>query len=182
LKSLGYKNSIGILNAADFGSSQARRRVFMISSLKSQTKLPIGNKKPQPINKILNKQLDEKNLMPALDKYDLSDFKLTKSNIKKAQLKDYSSFNSETYVYDEKYSGPTLTASGANSRIKIKNNGKIRKLNAEEAFAYMGFKKSDFRKVNSLNILNETKMIYTCGNSISIEVLQAIMKEIVNEY
>jgi DNA (cytosine-5)-methyltransferase 1 len=153
----------------------------MISSLNQEVKLPIGNKKPQSLNKILNKKIRSKDFLPALDKFDLTNFKLTNSNIKKAKLKDYSSFNSETHVYDPKFSGPTLTASGANSRIKIKENGKIRKMNAEEAFKYMGFKKNDFNKINNFNYLNETKMIYICGNSISIEVLEKIMERFINE-
>ena len=180
LESLNYTNSIGKLNAGDFGSPQIRRRTFMISTLKGNVKLPIGNKKPKPIKHILNKEINKKDLLPTLDKYDLTKFRKTKSNINKSQLIGYSSFNSETYVYDEEFSGPTLTASGANSRIKIKNNGQIRKLNAEEAFAYMGFKKQDFHKLNNLNYFNEAKLIYLCGNSISIEVLTEIMRRIVN--
>ena len=180
LESLNYTNSIGILNSGDFGSPQIRRRTFMISTLKGNVELPIGYKKPKPIKHILNKEINKKDLLPTLDKYDLTKFRKTKSNINKSQLIGYSSFNSETYVYDEEFSGPTLTASGANSRIKIKNNGQIRKLNAEEAFAYMGFKKQDFHKLNNLNYFNEAKLIYLCGNSISIEPLTKIMRRIVN--
>ncbi|MCP4336856.1 MAG: DNA (cytosine-5-)-methyltransferase, partial [Mycoplasma sp.] len=182
LESLGYKNDIKILNSGDFGSSQARRRVFMISALKEKVKLPIGIKKPNSINKILNKEPSKKDFLPALDKFDLTKYKETKSNINKAKLINYSTFNSEAYVYDPKFTGPTLTASGANSRIKFEWKGKIRKIGAEEAYAYMGFKKTDYEKVNKLNYLNETKMIYTCGNSISVEVLREIMKNINNNF
>ncbi|MCR8612948.1 MAG: DNA cytosine methyltransferase [Mycoplasma sp.] len=176
LEKLGYKNDIGILNATDFGSSQARRRTFMISTLGKLIKLPIGNKKHKNIKSILNKKVDEKNLMTKLEKYKKTDFKITKSNIKKACLIDYTTFNSENYIYDIYYCGPTLTASGANSRIKVIHDGKIRKLNALETYKYMGFNTSDYKKVDRLNYLNEQKMIYTCGNSISVEVLEEIMK------
>lgn len=178
LESLGYENSIGVLNAGDFGSAQARKRAFMISSLGRLTNLPKGKLKPQPIESILDDIPADKNYMPALDKYDLTDFKLTPSNIRKAKLIDYSTFNSEAYVYDPEKTGPTLTASGANSRIKIRENEKIRKLSASESYKYMGFDKEDFDKVNKLNFLSDAQMIYTCGNSISVEVLEAIMKEI----
>ena len=178
LESLGYKNDIGILNAGDFGSSQARRRAFMISSLEKEVLLPTGNKKPRALKEVLDDNPTSHDFMPALDKYDSTEFKLTPSNINKARLLEYSSFNSEAYVYDKEYTGPTLTASGANSRIKFLHNDKIRKLNAREAYQYMGFDKSDFEKVDSLNFLNEAKMIYTCGNSISVEVLMEIFKEV----
>lgn len=62
LESLGYKNSIGILNSGDFGSSQARCRVFMISSLNKKVELPIGDKKPKPLIKILDKNNFDKYL------------------------------------------------------------------------------------------------------------------------
>lgn len=42
----------------------------------------------------------------------------------------------------------------------------------------MGFKAFDYKKVNSLNFLTNNQMIYTCGNSISVEVLEEIFKEI----
>lgn len=178
LESLGYHNDIQILNSADFGSSQARRRAYMISSRINNIKLPKGDKKPQPLNKVLDKNPTKKDFMPALDKFDYDEFKLTKSNINKTKLKKYSTFNSEAYVYDPNYTGPTLTASGANSRIKILYNNKIRKLNAREAYKYMGFDEQDYNNVNDLNFLKEEKMIYTCGNSISVEVLQKIFKEL----
>lgn len=176
LEELGYENSIGVLNAAEFGASQARRRAFMISSLKGRIELPKGNEKPRAIRDILDSHPQMKNYLPALDKFDLTEFKLTNSNINKSKLIDYSSFNSEAFVYDLNYTGPTLTASGANSRIKIRENQKIRKLSASESFKYMGFELKDFEAVNNLNFLNDSQMIYTCGNSISVEVLRAIMK------
>lgn len=182
LESLGYKNDYGILNAADFGSPQARRRAFMISSLGKEIKLPVGNKKPGKISNILDKDFDHSNELVALTKMDLTEFKLTKSNINKARLPiEYTTFNSEAYVYDPKYTGPTLTASGANSRIKIKYQNKIRKLSSKEAYKYMGFTSKDHSKVEKLNILNENKMIFTCGNSISVEVLMEIFKGALND-
>ncbi len=180
LESLGYENDIGVLNAGDFGSAQARRRAFMVSSRVEKVLLPKGKKQPKSLKDILDKKIHNKDLLPALDKYDLSEFKgPTKSNIMKASLIDYTNFNSEAYVYDINYTGPTLTASGANSRIKIQQNGTIRKMNAREAYKYMGFDENDFNAVDRLNYLDHPKMIYTCGNSISVEVLEEIFKEII---
>lgn len=150
----------------------------MISSLGKKISLPYGEEKPKAIKNILDRETLPKNYLPALDKYDLTNFNKTPSNIKKAKLIDYSSFNSEAYVYDPEFTGPTLTASGANSRIKIREDNKIRKLSASESFKYMGFDESDFKKINNLNFLNDGQMIYTCGNSISVEVLMAIMEKL----
>lgn len=150
----------------------------MISSLNKKIDLPIGKKEPKAIENILDEVALKKNYLPALDKYDLTNFNKTPSNINKAKLINYSSFNSEAYVYDPKFTGPTLTASGANSRIKIREDNKIRKLSASESFKYMGFDKEDFIKIDNLNFLNDGQMIYTCGNSISVEVLMAIMEKL----
>lgn len=181
LESLGYHNSIQILNAGDFGSAQARRRVFMISTKNKLISLPVGNKKPKTLFNILDKDNYEEHYIPALEKYDLTDFTLTKSNIKKAELINYSNFHSEAFVYDPNFTGPTLTASGANSRIKIYINKKIRKMNSREALKYMGFTEGDYNKISNLQFINETQILFAAGNSISVEVLEKIMEKIYNE-
>ena len=106
---------------------------------------------------------------------------LTKFNIKKTYLANYTNFSSEAHFYDINYSGPTLTASGAMSRIKIKfTNQKgedvLRYLNPLEAFRYMGFSDQAFIKAKSTNLISDQKLIYLAGNAISIEVLEAIFK------
>ena len=183
LEELGYNNDIKILNSADFGSPQARRRVFMLSTIKTkkQVLLPVGNIKPGSIKDILNSDCNDDDIIPALSQMPLTKEKLTKSNIMKSRLPlSYTTFNSEAYVYNKNYTGPTLTASGANSRIKIKQGKRIRKINAEEAYRYMGFDSEDYIKTKKFNILSNNKMIYTCGNSISVEVLTEIFRGIIN--
>lgn len=183
LKKLGYKNSIDILNAADFGSPQARRRVFMISAYGKKINLPKGNVKiKKPLKDVLNPNPTIEDFIDIPSK-DWTEAKLTKSNIMKCKINNYTKFNSEAYVYNKNFTGPTLTASGANSRIKIiEEHKKIRKLNANESYRYMGFDDQDFQKISSLEILSNAQMIYTCGNSISVEVLRAIFKKIGDNY
>ena len=41
-------------------------------------------------------------------------------------FKNYTNFNSEAYLYSIEGKGPTLPASGANSRIKIWINNRVR--------------------------------------------------------
>ena len=180
LESLGYKNDLQVLNSSDFGSPQARRRTYMISTLgKKKIELPKGDEsKRKALKAILDRRPSSSDFMPTLDEYDTTEFKLTNSNINKSKLLGYTTFNSEAYVYDPNHTGPTLTASGANSRIKINHKGNIRKMNSREAFKYMGFTKKDFNKVNNLNYLNEEKKIFLAGNSISIEVLEKVMEKI----
>ncbi|MGL4768963.1 MAG: DNA (cytosine-5-)-methyltransferase [Mycoplasmoidaceae bacterium] len=182
LTQLGYTNDLKILNSSHFGSSQSRKRTFMISSLKNNIQLPKGNIKPNKIKKILDKQIDPNLILLSLEKYKHSNFSLSKSNIRKFSLLNYTNFNSESYVYDPEYTGPTLTASGANSRIKIYENNIIRKLSAKECVLYMGFDKKDYFRMKELGILTQNNIIYLCGNSISIEVLKNIMKIIYDNF
>ena len=43
----------------------------------------------------------------------------------------------------------------------------------------MGFTIDDYEKIKNSNLLSNSKMIYLCGNSISVEVLENIFKEII---
>ena len=188
LDELGYESKIYYLNASDFGSSQNRKRAYGLSVLKSWKKkvnfqfpdlenIHLKNKKA--IKNILIKNVKDQSLwMPELDKYQRLPFVKTKSNLCKSKLLDYSSFSSESFIYDPNYTGPTLTASGAHSRIKILDNNKIRRLSAEESLKYMGFKSSDYQKIKKIN-LSDQKIIYLAGNSIVINALEKIFDSLI---
>lgn len=188
LDELGYETKVYYLNASDFGSSQNRKRAYGLSVLKSwkkKTKFEFPDleniylEKKQPIKNILMKNHINENLwMPELDQFQRTDFVQTKSNLCKSQLINYTSFSSESYIYDPNYTGPTLTASGAHSRIKILDNNKIRRLSAEESLKYMGFKSSDYEKIKNIN-LSEQKIIYLAGNSIVVNVLEKIFDSLI---
>lgn len=188
LEELGYETKIYYLNASNFGSPQNRKRAYGLSVLKSwkkKTNFQFSNlenidlKNKKTIKHILSKNIKDESLwMPELNKYQRSSFIKTKSNLCKSKLVDYSSFSSESYIYDPNYTGPTLTASGAHSRIKILDNNKIRRLSAEESLKYMGFKSSDYKKIKKIN-LSEQKIIYLAGNSIVINVLEKIFDSLI---
>ncbi|VDR41939.1 CpG cytosine-specific DNA modification methyltransferase [Mycoplasmopsis caviae] len=181
LDSIGYKTEWKVVNSIDFGSYQNRERVFAISTLgKSLFKFP----KPIKNNKNLGDLITFDKSAPTLDnllKYNRTPFTRSSKNITKSRLLGYTNFNSEAYLYLPVGLGPTLTASGANSRLKFyfENENKIQSINSITAYQYMGFDKEDAVKVKETNLINENKMIFTCGNSISVEVLEAIFKEII---
>jgi len=176
LENLGYYSEPRIINAADYGSVQNRRRVFMISTLNDKN---ISWPKHKRNNKKLKDILEEKDdsNIEKYHSYETTEVTTTTSKVKKERLIDYSSFNSETYIYYPDGKGPTLTASGANSRLKIRIGNRIRYMNAREAYKYMGFRGSDYDKVKKNELITNNKAIFTCGNSISVEVLEAIFKE-----
>ena len=182
LEKFGYVSQYYVLNAANFGSAQNRERVFAISVLKDHQK-QTGFEFPQ-LDQI---QTNKKPLKSILDDQQIFDLQfnqyalvakpITANNIKKYYLQNYTNFQSEAYVYDINYSGPTLTASGAMSRIKLYfGPNQIRMMNPQECFAYMGFKKQDFQKVLQTNLIAPSKLIYLAGNSIPVQILEAIFR------
>ncbi|WP_084276658.1 DNA (cytosine-5-)-methyltransferase [Mycoplasmopsis opalescens] len=182
LESFGYTSSWKVINSSDFNSAQNRERVFMVSIL--------GDKKfvfPDGVgsnNKLVKDiwQVDKSHQKFKLNENQFLDaFKLTKSKIKKSFINNYTKFNSENYIYSLDSKGPTLTASGANSRLKFFVNGEIEIMSPLESYLYMGFDEADYENVKKTNLVSDNKIIFTAGNSISVEVLQAIFKKIIEE-
>lgn len=188
MQTYGYTSQVYHLNAANFGSCQNRQRVFVISVLKTHQKqsrfqfpdLEAIKVATPPALKTIIDLNDQTNLAPKFKNYPMINKPLTKLNIKKTYLQNYTNFSSEAHIYDLNYSGPTLTASGAMSRIKLYNGDldkpQIRYLNPLEAFRYMGFSDHAYHRVAKTNLISATKMVYLAGNAISVQVLEAIFK------
>lgn len=112
----------------------------------------------------------------------------------------FSTFNQENYVHiatNDNVQVPTITATGANSRIKIALpivkhffqdipifiiNDKqyvIRVLTPRECWRLMGFTDNDYNKVEPL--LKDAQLYKLAGNSIVVQVLEAIFKSLLNQ-
>lgn len=186
LDELGYLNHQYILNSADFGSCQSRQRVFLLSVKKTHQKSTgfqfqqLKNRKSKTIIDTFSQVNSEIIFNKKFNNFKLSEFKLTPSNINKAKLLNYTNFQSENYVFDINFQGPTLTASGALSRLKFYyGKNKIHEISPIESFLYMGFKKEDYFKVKETKLVSDIKFNYLAGNSISVEVLEAIFETLV---
>ncbi|MDE5651553.1 MAG: DNA cytosine methyltransferase, partial [Ureaplasma sp.] len=155
LDNLGYKSKLYILNAKDFGLPQNRVRAFLLSInkdwlIKTNFIFPdFSNiKKTKNIKDILSNDISSDLFLKRLDKYETSSLTITKSNIQKKSLINYTNFNCENYIYNTYGIGPTLTATGANSRIKIfDDKNRIRYLSNLENFLYMGFDEDDYKTI-----------------------------------
>ena len=80
-------------------------------------------------------------------------------------------------VYDPDGIAPTLTTSGGGSReAKIMDEGRIRKLTPQEYFRLMGFTDEDWENCVKAGI-SDTQLYKQAGNSIVVDVLMAIFKE-----
>ncbi|MGX9395794.1 DNA cytosine methyltransferase [Mycoplasma sp. 1573] len=184
LNTLGYKTYWKVLNATDYGSAQNRERVFAVSILENELKkdfvFPEKIKHNKTLNSVIH-NLENDKWLNVMNEYKISDFKKTKQNIVKAKILNYSTFNSEAQIYQATNYGATLTASGANSRLKLylPEENKVKIINALEAYLYTDFDYQDWQKVNSTQLISSQKMIFCCGNSICVKVLEALFKEII---
>ncbi|VEU59194.1 CpG cytosine-specific DNA modification methyltransferase [Mesomycoplasma neurolyticum] len=186
LKTLGYNSDYKVLNSQNYGSSQNRERVIMISTLANQKFIwPKEVTRSKQLENILNPKYDNENEFQKWDfllkQINENDFKTTINGITKLTLKNYTRFNSENYIYLPINKGPTLTASGANSRLKFyfQDKKRIRTMNAIEAYKYMGFNEKKAQKILDSELIDEKKMIFTAGNSIPVEMLEKVFEQIV---
>ena len=202
LVKLGYNNDYKILDATNFGSVQKRKRIFMVSTLGKKINLPTKKREClkwsyQEISYILE-PLNKKNISTKLNKYLPNKLESNvevekrwkwkkggdKRKVLKIPLNNYSTYKSENTLYHPFLYGPTLTATGALSKIKIawysqkkyKYFDRIRIMTPQECWKYMGFTNYDYWKVEIDNLISPNKMRMLAGNSICIEILEEIFR------
>lgn len=98
------------------------------------------------------------------------------------RLGNYNGFTGGSYsgnVYDKWGIAPTLnTMRGGNTQPMIVDDKqyRIRKLTPRECYRLMGFSDSDFDKAAAVN--SNTQLYKQAGNSIVVNVLEAIFREL----
>ena len=167
LESLGYTNNWAILNARDYGIPQNRERVFCISELESKRDFvfpePIGLK--FKLEDVLEKDVDEK--------FYLNNGQVTDKPIKQ----EYS------YCLDSNYwKGTTLQSFLKKRRRqlvtdKVNGSGQYvpRRLTPKETWRLMGVNDEDIDKASQL--VSNTSLYKQSGNSIVVQVLEAIFRQ-----
>ena len=207
MKALGYTNYYQVLNAKDYGIPQNRERVFTISilgdeefefppkqELKIRLKDVLENEVEEKyyINKLwhFSTKQDEKHDSNEIAQIDGINYKATRSitdinkicrtldtmcggqREPKIIVDDTQGFDGVRY-YEE--TTPTLRA--ARSGLKtIDNDYRIRKLTPKECYRLMGFDDEDFEK--AAKVCSNSQLYKQAGNSIVVNVLEAILKEL----
>lgn len=200
LKGLGYHNEFYFLNAADFGIPQNRPRAYMLSVLcandeerlkveKYLTVNPPRTSKVKPLSHFL--RMDYNNPIYRTEA-DLSQPNDTPSR-RKIKEENKIIFDGQKYNFDRITTITTKQDRNPNSGLIIYKNRKegksnFRYLTARECFLLMGFEESDFDALLENNFLKnirykfltDTKLIKMAGNSIVVDVLESIFRQMEN--
>lgn len=186
LQEYGYNIYWEVLNAKNFGVPQNRERIFVVSIRKD-----IDNKGFEFPSKItLNKKL--------LDILDINNQTQNVSKIVSNQIDIHyenkikiSKKYPITIITEIRPSRCSISTEGISPCLVAKmgtggNNVPIiaewkRPFTVEECYALMGFDKIDYNKINKLNIA-KTHLYQQIGNSIVVNILEYIFKNLFKEY
>ena len=173
LESLGYTNYWKVLNAKDYGVPQNRERVFAVSILGDHEPYKFADKIPldKCIADILEDEVDEKY-------YINKPFHLVDKG-HQAEL-DIKGMDCIKRVYSTDKVAPALTTMQGGLRepkILESLDCRIRKLTPRECFRLMGMRDDDIDKIQAAGTSN-TQQYKMAGNSIVVNVLEAIFKEL----
>lgn len=203
LKNLGYYNHIYVLNSRDFGNPQKRNRAYMISIQYNDINTL---KKIQDYFYKNNLERTQKNikktLLSDLIKYDYTNptYKTeAEENIPNDTPSRRMIWNENDKIIDNKGFHEIIVNTITTKQDRNPNSGVIyykneipqksqfRYLTPRECFLLMGFKEDAFEKVINNNIsitkkrkiFTNQKLIKLAGNSIVINVLEEIFKQII---
>ncbi|MGU8717367.1 DNA cytosine methyltransferase [Clostridium perfringens] len=170
---LGYETKYKVLNAKDFGIPQNRERIFAVSYFGENhfDFNRLSKKDMQRIGLFLEKEPKEKYIVK--QKSMLEHIHSKPNNNFKGRLK---------IIKDYCYTISTKQMRVPNAGIVDLGNGKYRYLTERECFRLMGFTDDDFDKLREIYPEKENKassILYKqAGNSIVVDVLEAVLKEI----
>ena len=173
LEDLGYESKYEILNAMDFGIPQKRERIFVVSCLGENNFSfnKLDRKETRPLSEFLEKDVSE--LYTMTQPYMLKFLNKGIDNSFRGRLK---------VIKDFAYTISTKQMRVPNSGIIDTGNGKNRYLTERECLRLMGFDDSDIDKLDEVHPRRKnctsSKLYKQAGNSIVVDVLMAIIKEI----
>ena len=173
LENLGYKSKYEILNAMDFGIPQKRERIFVVSLFGENNFSfnKLERKETRALSEFLENNVSE--LYTMTQPYMLKFLNKGIDNSFRGRLKVIKAFS---------YTISTKQMRVPNSGIIDIGNGKYRYLTERECLRLMGFDDSDIDKLEEAHPRRKnctsSKLYKQAGNSIVVDVLMAIIKEI----
>lgn len=199
LNKIGYKSYLpekGYLSAKDFNIPQSRERVFVVSVLNEEKEFifPKGESLKRDLKEFLDfrekdnitksffnryKEIVNKNAtLEEFVEY-INNLPITKG-IGTKKLKLYSYNEMDTITTCEGLTGTLCCRSVQNYCKKFWYNNNLYKPSPRMCFRLMGFLDEDFDKVEKIG--SDSQLWDRAGNSIVVNVAQAILKEILQQY
>lgn len=208
LEKLGYYNKQYILNAKDFGLPQNRERLLMLSILTNgdpdaaaAVDEYFANNDVNPEEYLKAKGKGKTKLKHFLrtdyskEKYRIEALECQPNNtVSRQKIWDNNIQLTDDNGVVKDVVTSTLTTkqdrhpNSGNLRVNFENNrARFRYLTPRECFLLMGFKESDFDRlldnnfeaVKNVNFFTRDNMIQMAGNSIAVNVLEAIFRKVV---
>lgn len=171
LKNLGYTNHYKVLNSKDFGVPQNRERIFVISILDNRVDFDFKNLK----------EIKMRNVFDYLENIDNEKYIIKGKMLEKVETHCVSSYKLKII---REYVNTISTKQDRSPNAGIIDLGKsrYRLLTEKECFRLMGFDDKDYELAESVNKGKEKfkngKLYKQAGNSIVVDVLMAIFKEL----
>ncbi len=193
LESLGYSNYVQILNAKDYGIPQNRKRCFMVSIQGDWNyQFPAPQKLLLRLKDMLEGEVNEKyylkeTSLKKLYRKGATDYKgPTKILVPAKNAKGYTEAEDGDGIYidrPEQKRGvvqhnmiPTLKTGGNDvAFVESVREMRVRMLTPRECWRLMGFTDVDFDKAAA--VVSNTRLYMQAGNSIVVNVLVAIFKQ-----
>ena len=171
LENLGYTNHYKVLDAKDFGIPQNRKRIFVISILDNQINFDFKNLK----------EIKMKNVFNYLENIDNEKYIIKDKMLEKVETHCVSSYKLKI-IREYVNTISTKQDRSPNAGIVDLGEGRYRLLTEKECFRLMGFSDKDYKLAESVNKGKERfkngKLYKQAGNSIVVNVLMAIFKEL----
>ncbi|WLP85273.1 DNA (cytosine-5-)-methyltransferase [Mycoplasma seminis] len=194
LDELGYASSYEILNASDFNVPQNRKRCFMVSVLKELNKNPFDfsklakNSLKTTLEHFIDLSQPRKEKQPATKHINENKNSLkvvfNKDNLYVYYAMKLYKFQCENRVNILEFSKVLQTLTLNNSYPTFYSN-ELKKcfyLNAMDRFLLMGLDKDKAQQLINSELLSENDLMKLSGNSIVINVLEALFKEVKEQY
>lgn len=175
LSEIGYNSYYQVLNAKDYGIPQSRERVFVVSIRKdiddNDFRFPQTQELKLKFIDMLDNKVDEK--------YYLNEEKINNVRNWKAFEKPLEKMEK---IAKSNICSTITTRSGAYAAgmILTKDDIGIRRTTPKELWRLMGFDDEDFDRASKVN--SDAKLCKQAGNSVVVNVIEAIFSELLKEY
>ena len=177
MRAMGYTNSYEVLDARDFGIPQARKRIFVVSKLNADpfNFFKLQNKPMQNVADFLEEETDEK--------YIVTQPSMIKKLPGRKPIPGTYGGRMLTEITEFAWTITTKQMRSPNSGVIRVEGDTFRYLTERECWRLMGFDDADFNLAHEEHPSQKGKLngtlYHQAGNSIVVDVLEAIFKQII---